>query len=73
MSEHDKFLFCGQICKAARIMGIVMREEDGKESGYAFSFFDPVGKHIHGEAGADRKEAIYNACLALQDYLCIKN
>jgi hypothetical protein len=68
-SEHEKFMFCGHLCAAARGIGIGMREENGGDKGYAISFHDPAGSVIYGEAGADRKQAIYNACKALCDYL----
>jgi len=68
-TEPDKFKFCGELCAAARRLGIGIREEDGSQSGYAISFHDPAGSIIYGEAGADRKEAMYNACLALCNYL----
>ena len=69
-TELERFIFCGDICLAARKMGIGMKEEAGGSAGHSFSFRDPAGSMIYGEAGADRKEALYNACRALNDYLC---
>lgn len=72
MSELEKFQFCGRLFAAARQLGIGVREENGGDKGYAIAFHDPVGFTIYGEAGADRKEAAYNACVALSNYFNIK-
>ena len=69
-SNLERFKFCGDICRAAQIMGIGMKEEAGGDAGHAFAFHDPAGSMIYGEAGADRPSALFNACVALQDYLC---
>lgn len=68
-TEQEKFEFCGSLCAAARRLGIGMKEENGGAAGYVICFYDPTGSVIYGEAGADRKEAIYKACVALCDYL----
>lgn len=69
-TELERFTFCGDICMAARKMGIGMKEEAGGSAGHSFSFRDPSGSMIYGEAGENRKSALYNACRALNDYLC---
>jgi len=73
MSEADKFELCGNLCSAARLMGIAIKEETKEGQGSAFSFHDPVGHIIYGEAAIERKDALLSACLALQDYLCVKS
>lgn len=72
MSDLEKFEFCGQLCRAARLMGIGLREETKGEAGSSFAFHDPVGQTIYGDAALERKDALFNACKVLQDHLCVK-
>ncbi len=67
MIADEKIRFCGTLCSAARALGI-----GGRWDGDDFLWIDPLAhppSFIKGDKGEDKSETLYNACLALQNYL----
>ena len=65
MTDEEQHAFCGQICMAARRLGIYGRMETN-----GFTWFDPMNHgRIFVEGGKDQKETLQKACERLTDEL----
>lgn len=65
MTDEEQYVFCGQICMAARKLGIYGRMEPT-----GFVWFDPMNHgRLNVPAGKDDKETLQKACERLTDEL----
>jgi hypothetical protein len=65
MTDEEQHAFCGQICMAARKLGIYGRIEPT-----GFVWFDPMNHgRIHVDSGKDDKETLQKACERLVEEL----
>lgn len=69
MTDDEQYVFCGQICMAARKLGIYGRMET-----YGFTWFDPMNHStIVVAGGSNDKETLQKACERLTEELQWKN
>ena len=70
MSDQEIYEYCGHICMAAAVMGILIHESNPTDNGTQFQWMDHMTRvFIKGPYDKDRKKALFSACESLTKYL----